>query len=404
MRLLFLNWRCIANPAGGGAELLVHRLALNLARRGHEVTMFTSSFPGAAGHEVIDGVNIVRRGSRSTVHWRAYAWYQRNRARIDLVVESVNTIPFFAHMYASCPTVTLIHQLAREVWFRESALPLAPIGYVAEPVYMRAYANRPVITVSDSTATSLKSLGLRSRIDVLPIAVATRMPDAPKTCSEEWDVLRLMSLARLTPSKRIEHSIMAANILRDQGVPARLDIVGHGGIAYVRRLQRLVERLELQGHVTFHGYVSEEKKQRLLRQSHVLLATSVREGWCLAVTEAHAAGIPTVAYDVPGLRESTRHLMTGYVCGTQSPEELAAGVMALWQRPGLRRRLQRRAWEETLDLSWDRTTDVFWRCALSHIERHKASERQSRPRRKAPGGARNSDLLIIQPSTSERPG
>lgn len=40
--------------------------------------------------------------------------------------------------------------------------------------------------------------------------------------------------------------------------------------------------------------------------AHVHIATSVREGWGLVVTEAAAVGTPTVAYDVPGLRDSTR--------------------------------------------------------------------------------------------------
>ena len=40
--------------------------------------------------------------------------------------------------------------------------------------------------------------------------------------------------------------------------------------------------------------------------AHIHLATSVREGWGLVVSEAAALGTPTVAYDVPGLRDSTR--------------------------------------------------------------------------------------------------
>src|SRR4029453_4086976 len=58
--------------------------------------------------------------------------------------------------------------------------------------------------------------------------------------------------------------------------------------------------------ITFHGRVSEEEKHDLMARAHVHLAASVREGWGLVVTEAAALGTPTIAYDVPGLRDSTR--------------------------------------------------------------------------------------------------
>ena len=46
--------------------------------------------------------------------------------------------------------------------------------------------------------------------------------------------------------------------------------------------------------------VSEQEKVRPMAAAHVHIATSVREGWGLVVTEAAAVGTPTVAYDVPG--------------------------------------------------------------------------------------------------------
>jgi glycosyltransferase involved in cell wall biosynthesis len=35
-----------------------------------------------------------------------------------------------------------------------------------------------------------------------------------------------------------------------------------------------------------------------------MLNTSVKEGWGLTVTEGNACGLPVVAYDTPGLRDS----------------------------------------------------------------------------------------------------
>ena len=56
--------------------------------------------------------------------------------------------------------------------------------------------------------------------------------------------------------------------------------------------------------VHFFGRVTDDEKHHLMGRAHALLATSVREGWGLTVTEAAAVGTPTIGYSVPGLVDS----------------------------------------------------------------------------------------------------
>ena len=56
--------------------------------------------------------------------------------------------------------------------------------------------------------------------------------------------------------------------------------------------------------VNFFGHVSDGEKRQLMGRAHALLATSVREGWGLTVTEAVAVGTATIGYAVPGLVDS----------------------------------------------------------------------------------------------------
>src|SRR6202022_3092021 len=107
-------------------------------QRGDAVEWFGSSFPGAPAAETIDGVHIVRAGRQWTVHWSAFRRYRSRLSQsFDIVVDEVNTIPFFTPIWANVPTVMLIHQLAREVWWYESKFPLNVIGFLAEPLYLR---------------------------------------------------------------------------------------------------------------------------------------------------------------------------------------------------------------------------------------------------------------------------
>jgi len=74
-RILWFNWRCWVNPEMGGAEVFTREVARRLVRAGHEVTLFTSEFPGCRREEVLDGVRVVRAGGRYTVYLRAWRYY-----------------------------------------------------------------------------------------------------------------------------------------------------------------------------------------------------------------------------------------------------------------------------------------------------------------------------------------
>jgi glycosyltransferase involved in cell wall biosynthesis len=88
--------------------------------------------------------------------------------------------------------------------------------------------------------------------------------------------------------------------------------------------------------VVFLGKVSPERKLERLARAHVLIATSVREGWGLVVSEAASVGTPSVTYNVPGLRDSVR-ASNGYLTATD-PMQLGKTLQELleiWLRDGL---------------------------------------------------------------------
>jgi glycosyltransferase involved in cell wall biosynthesis len=359
LRILFLNWRCLANPRAGGAELVTQRIAEHLVRQGHQVTLFTAAFPGAKAEECMNGVRVIRRGSQLTVHWEAMRWYRGQRGAFDLVVDEINTIPFFAPLYAGVPVIAFFHQLAREVWWYEAPPGLNLLGYLAEPLYLQVYRCVPLVTVSQSSLESLRAIGLRGPACIIPEAIDIEPLDPLPPVTSKPAQLTLISLGRVVPSKRVHHAIEAVHLLRRQGIRAHLHIVGREDRHYRWKLERLVARLGLREQVTFHGRVDEAEKRRLLQEAHLLLGTSVREGWGLMVSEANALGTPAVVYDVPGLRDSTRHLETGYVCERSTPECLASSMTMFWQRPSIYAQVREQAWKWSKELRWERASRCF---------------------------------------------
>src|SRR5262245_39486855 len=96
-RVLFLNWRDLGNPLGGGSERYLHQVAAGLAERGDEVTVRTADYLGAAPSEILDGVRYLRRGTPNTVFPSALAELATGRlGPADVVVDCQNGVPFWS--------------------------------------------------------------------------------------------------------------------------------------------------------------------------------------------------------------------------------------------------------------------------------------------------------------------
>jgi glycosyltransferase involved in cell wall biosynthesis len=131
-------------------------------------------------------------------------------------------------------------------------------------------------------------------------------------------------------------------------------LAGSGSERYQRSLTKLAQRLNVEDNVVFFGRVSALERQRLMAEAHVLLMTSVREGWGLVVTEANSCGTPAIVYDVPGLRDSVRNESTGLVVPPR-PDDLCAAMIRVTRDDGLYALLvtQARLWSSTF--SFDET-------------------------------------------------
>lgn len=316
MRILVYSWRDTAHPRAGGAEVYTDAVAREWAREGHKVTLFSSAVDGCPELQVSPGgYEIVRRGGHHGVYREARRFWEREgREHFDLVVDEVNTRPFGCPKWVNdTPVVALIHQVAREVWFHETSLPVALFGrYWLERHWLAAYGDVSTVTVSESSRQSLDLYGFR---DVTVIPEGFDPPTSSRPCPSKERTPTFAFVGRLASNKRPQAAIEAFRALRNDLVEARLWVMGTGPME-----QHL--RSQAPPGVEFLGRVDDEEKHDRLARSHALLATSVREGWGLVVTEAASVGTPTIGYSVPGLRDSIP--ASGGILVEPSPEALAA--------------------------------------------------------------------------------
>ena len=352
MKILWYNWRDIKNPEAGGAEVFTHEVAKRLVKRGHEVTLFTAKFKEAKDEEEIDGVHIIRAGNKCTIYRKAKEYWKKKFSRegYDVVIDEINTRPFMTSKFVKdTKIVALIHQLAREFWFYETPFPLSHVGYyILEPYWLKHYVNIPTITVSESTKRDLESLGFR-KVYVVPEGLNVKpLNEVPKKA----DFPLIVFLGRLKRAKRPDHAIEAFKIVKKEVPDAELWIIGDG------YLRKKLERMAFDG-IKLLGRVSHDEKIEILKKAWVLVHPSVREGWGLNVIEANACGTPVVAYDVPGLRDSVRHMETGMLVENGNIEALSKKLLLMLYNRELREKLSKNALNWAKQFRWDNTSDIF---------------------------------------------
>jgi glycosyltransferase involved in cell wall biosynthesis len=311
-RMLFLNWRDPAHPLAGGAEVYCWEIARRFAAGGAEVTLLTSRPQGAPARAVIDGVRVHRRGGTYSLYAHAAAFLAANRRRFDAVVDCQNGIPFFSPLFVRRATsvVCVIHHVHQEQFGVHFSWPLRVLGRELEGRWSRfVYGRRPVAVVSPSTHAAVRAtLGLRGPIFVVPNGA----PPPARLDSHRRSPSPLIGcVGRLAAHKRMDLLVRAAVKLRE-GVPGlAIDIAGDGPDR--PRLEKLSKDLGVDDVVRFLGHVSPERKERLLESAWLTVNPSMGEGWGLGVLEANAHGVPAVAFRVPGLRDSVRDGMTGWL-------------------------------------------------------------------------------------------
>lgn len=334
LNILIFSWRGPGHPNAGGAEVSTHEHAKSWVRAGYNVTLFTSYYHRAKREEEIDGVTIIREGNQILgVQWKAFWWYLLgDHSRFDLVIDQFHGVPFFTPLFVKTKKLAFIHEVAKEVWSLNSwswPFNLVPkvLGAIFEPLIFKLfYINIPFMTVSNSTKNDLISLGIpKENIIIIHngINISVTKQDLPKEKKNT-----LIFLGALTKDKGIETALKVFSIL-NQIHEFQFWVVGKADPDYLNILKKQSQRLGIYTKVKFWGFIPEEKKVELLQRAHILINPSIREGWGLTVIEGARLGTPTAAYDVPGLRDSIKHLKTGVLEVSRDPGQLAFQISAL---------------------------------------------------------------------------
>ncbi len=368
MKILALSWRDIKAPKSGGAEVHSHELFKCLKMAGYDVVSFTPDYEGGAKSEIIDGITYIRSGGTLSVINEARKYYKKHADEFDYVIDQCNTHRFFTKYWVPAKKrIFYIHQLTREIWDINAKFPVNVIGKITESPMLKMNNKDWAITVSDSTKQELIEQGFdENKIFIVPNGLSEKLFVEYKKYPKDV-VPTFIYVGRYVKYKGIDICVEAVGKLREQGIPARLWILGKRDDEYIK--SELIPICEKYGmtssndmsensDITFCGFISDEDKLELQGRAHALLFPSIREGWGIIVSEAACMGTPSIVFDSPGCRDAVNKGKSGYLCKDNSVDGLVEQMLLSINDTELYEKMQQAAFDYTTQFTWEKNQTI----------------------------------------------
>jgi len=327
-------------PHVGGMEFYVERLCRELAARGHEVVVFTSSDEGFSYSERVDGVNvyrlraltkiynvpivpslfnsILREEKPDIIHAHQYPVFFSD---VSAIVSKLRGIPLLLHVHVVAEPQSTFSSLVSSFYYKT-------IG--ASPLR----AARRIITPSFAYQKMLVAMGVESeKIKVIPYCVDLERFH-PGNNGEEFkkryncdESSVVLSVGRLNYQKGFPYLLKAISMVLKKVPNLKLVIVGEG--EQLPYLKELSQSLGLSDAVIFTGALSPLEMPLAYAAADVFVLPSIFESFGIALIEAQAAGKPVLCTRVGGAPETLVEGKSGLVVEPKESSQLAEAIITL---------------------------------------------------------------------------
>lgn len=223
-----------------------------------------------------------------------------------------------------------------------------------------------VIAVSEHTRSDVATHLLHGgesagRIRVIHEGVRTAYVPATRAVR---DHVQFLFVGRRDPYKNLPMLIQALASVRQQGLAARLRIVGGDDPRYPEA-RTLADELALNEHITWSGYVSEAELIKAYQQADVFVLPSRYEGFGLPVLEAMACGTPVICSNTSSLPEVAGD--AALLINPAQPSSLVDAMARLVREPDLRTGLSQRGLARSATFTWEQTARNTLACYESFL-------------------------------------
>lgn len=334
-------------PYEGGTGNVCYNNVVQLARRGHEVTVFTAAYP-PDDYEYPKGITVRRLpfafrfgnapflpGLLGVKHFdiihlhhpfifgAELIWATSKLRRIPYVITHHNDLIGNGHRrrlfdaYSALSTRLVVAGAAK---FAVVSMDHAA-GCRLTPIFRRRWQD--VVEVPNGVDVQI----FRPNLDGNSVRARYGIPYGAGL------ILFVGALDRAHHFKGVERLIYAFSRIDDP--VAYLMVVGEGNLRST--FARLAQKQGVAKRVVFTGYISNQQLPPYYCAADlVVLPSFPPESFGLVIIEAMACGRPAVAYDIPGVRSVISDGEDGLLVKPGDIESLADEIRKLLSNPGLR--------------------------------------------------------------------
>lgn len=165
--------------------------------------------------------------------------------------------------------------------------------------------------------------------------------------------IRCIYVSNALPYKHQWHVVRAISLLRSEGYPLTLTLVGGGHGPAQERLNAAIKACDPFGvFVTQHAFVANEALPRFLSDADLFIFASSCETFGITLLEGMTAGLPIACSNRSGLPELLGD--GGIYFDPEAPTSIAAAIRKLVDDPDLRRRCSENSQRNSANYSWQR--------------------------------------------------
>ncbi len=179
-----------------------------------------------------------------------------------------------------------------------------------------------------------------------------------KTENRFSSVLHLLTVGRLSFTKRVEILIDAVQILHRDGCHVHLTIVGGGQME--QQLRQMVAEKNLSNIIEITGRLDPEKMPQVYQQNDIFVSASMQEGMSNAMLEAMASGLPIVTTRCEGVEELIKD--NGIIVEKAQADQIAKAIKKLAETAETRKDLSVAARKQAEKFSWPQVAEQYLSC------------------------------------------
>ena len=337
-------------PHLGGQENVAKEISERLAKKGHQVEVFTSDIGCSKDKQLKSTKNL-------KIHYLKSKEFAHTPI-IPSLYKELMKIPKDSIMHVHIAQA-FVPEIVYSIWKKRKIPYVAHIHIDVEPsswigkIILKPYkrillkkflknAIKIIVLTEDYKELINKKYRIdKSKIIVVPVGIKN-------------ELIHLLFVGRVSAQKDLKLLIKSIAICKSKLI---LDIVGDGDL--LKETKELAEQNNI-NNIVFHGRLTGKNLVKTYQNSDIFISTTKQESFGITYLEAMASGLPIITSNVLGVRNVVKNGYNGLLV-EPTPQKIADAIEKLIANPKLRKKLAQNGLKEVKKYSWKEIIKQFER-------------------------------------------